>query len=222
VELLLQAGAENNVEAGTGGDWTAFHNVARCRSKETVEAFLRHGVDVDFPTANGRLTVLNLASTYANADMVEHLLSLGANPNTVGWGGFTPLHNAAYNSRSEIVRSLITHGARVNARSERGLTPLHSATLAYGAFRETKEAIANYKKRADKAGFEPNVEGEDRRTALDVANEVKVIIKLLIDAGADPEAKSELGSTALPVALQGGQATIDSLQTEIVSARKME
>jgi len=82
--------------------------------------------------------------------------------------------------------------------------------------------MAIYKKRLIKAGVESQVEGEDRRTALDVANEAKVIIKLLIDAGADPEAKSELGTTALPVALQGGQATIASLQTEIVSARKME
>ena len=65
--------------------------------------------------------------------MARLLLQYGANPNSKGYEGMTPLHLAAYEDSPEIVPALIAAGAELDAMDERGCTPLtHSSRSPWG------------------------------------------------------------------------------------------
>ncbi len=55
-------------------------------------------------------------------------LAAGADPNTKGKMGYTPLHSAAFRGRTENARALLEAGASVEAISDSGQPPLHVAS----------------------------------------------------------------------------------------------
>ena len=83
------------------------------------------GVDVNTCDKEGNYPLI-LACSYKDDEMVELLLSKGADPNVHGPKGETPLGLAATYSL-KIVKMLVDKGADVNARHEPGFTALHWA-----------------------------------------------------------------------------------------------
>jgi ankyrin repeat protein len=94
-----------------------------------IELLVENGADVDveYNRDNG-WSLLHGASCYGLDDLIELLCNNGANINirTVD-GDMTPLHIAAELYRSSIVSQLVERGADVNARTADGKTPLHFA-----------------------------------------------------------------------------------------------
>jgi hypothetical protein len=88
------------------------------------------------------------------------------------YAGDSPLHIAAAAWRPELLRRLIAAGARVDCRNRRGATPLHDA------------ASGN----PESARWNPGAQSET--------------ITALIDAGADPNAADDNGSTPLRKAIR--------------------
>ena len=73
-------------------------------------------------------SALHLAAANGDRELVEMLLSSGANPNVQNRVGETPLHFAAAHGHLETVRILIAHGAFLNARSRfTRITPVMAA-----------------------------------------------------------------------------------------------
>lgn len=62
-------------------------------------------------------------------NLLQLLLSSGANPNHENNLGSTPLHYASSLNRVESIRILIEHNAELEAKNNDGWTPLHSATF---------------------------------------------------------------------------------------------
>lgn len=75
------------------------------------------------------VTPLKDAAKYGHKDVVEHLLTKGANVNVKDGEGVTPLCSAAANGRTEVAQLLIAKGADVNAQSNTGLSALHYAAV---------------------------------------------------------------------------------------------
>jgi ankyrin repeat protein len=69
-------------------------------------------------------------------DDVIALVEAGADVNSAGDLGFTPLHHAASDGHLDIVHVLLRYGADVNARNEFAQTPID---LARDRVRETLE-----------------------------------------------------------------------------------
>ena len=69
------------------------------------------------------------AAKTGNIEVVELLISKGADVNAKGDGGLTPLSRAAKNGEKETAELLIAKGADVNAKTKRGDTPLDVAIL---------------------------------------------------------------------------------------------
>lgn len=129
---------------------------------------------------------LSFAITVGNVDQVRQLLvEDGVDPNCTSDGVGNPLIiKAAYAIRaSETVALLIEHGADVNAISTsglRGLTALHQAPLV---------SDINWKEEVTENGeLFPAYSGWD---------DAAVVVRLLIDAGADVNAKTEFNDTPL-------------------------
>ena len=165
---------------------------------ERVRAALASGADLLARDEFG-WTLLHEAACEGDAEAVRLLICAGAEPNVVVQGdgddnyGQTPLHCAARNGNLESVRALVAAGADVSARAEEGETPLHvavvfgSSELAYARSHPGDEREGKGKSGALPRGFTRYVES----------------VKVLLNAGADPSARTELGVTPLHLAVDG-------------------
>lgn len=98
---------------------------------ERVVALLESGADVNEAQGDG-MTALHWAAYNGRAELVETLLSAGANVDPVTRiGSYTPLHHAARNGFADVADALLAAGADPEARTSSGETrPLHLAAAA--------------------------------------------------------------------------------------------
>ena len=68
----------------------------------------------------------------AQAETIEYLTSVGANPNAVDSSGVAPLHRAVRTRSLAAVRALIDAGADPRQPNRAGSTPLHLAVQTTG------------------------------------------------------------------------------------------
>jgi hypothetical protein len=93
-----------------------------------VRALLDQGVNPNTPDKRG-LAPLHLAAFMGRRDLVEILVSAGADIQARDKFGRTPLHHAAFDGHKSIVMYLLLHDADPRARSDSGLSPSELAAL---------------------------------------------------------------------------------------------
>ena len=125
VEFLIQQGADIHASDGLG--WTALHHAAYCSGGLTTKALLDAGAEVDAVDAAGRLrkagTPARLAARFGHTESLEALLNHGADIHQVDKQGRSLLHNAVPNNRwtSACLQSiclLLDRGIDIETRSE--------------------------------------------------------------------------------------------------------
>jgi ankyrin repeat protein len=151
------------------------------------------------------LPPLGWASAHGSTKVIESLIARGANVNGANKHGSTPLHVAAYNQQPGAVALLVGHGADVNARNEVGWTPLHKAMeqLAWAPATKTpSEAdvakVVSIVGALLASGARVDVPGAvDRPIHLAALTGQKTLVQMMIDKGADIDAKGSDGMTPL-------------------------
>lgn len=125
VTLLLSKGADAKVKNHRG--FTPLHLAARTSSLECVELLLRDGNAEANTEDFDHRTPLHAAIGKADSafDIIELLISWGANVNAKDVYGFTPLHLAALDGLAHCVELLIYHGADVTTKSRKGTSALN-------------------------------------------------------------------------------------------------
>jgi len=115
--------------------------------------------------------------------------------------GYTALHYASLNGHKDVVQLLLSYEASCNSVDEAGSSPLHLAAWAGNGevvriLLETGPSIPNV-----------NLTNGDKETALHCASQYGHLdaVKLLLDAGADPNIKNIREETALDHAAQYGR-----------------
>lgn len=83
-------------------------------------------ISVDTADCEGT-TLLLWASANGHLDIVQLVVSKGANPNLRDMFGNTALHNACYNGHLDVVQFLASNGSDLEARDNNGVRPLHAA-----------------------------------------------------------------------------------------------
>lgn len=128
VDLLLSKGADAKLKNHRG--FTALHLAARSSCLECVESLLRNGNAEPNAEDYDKRTPLHAAIGKSESafDIIETLISWGANVNQKDEYGFTPLHLASLDGLSHCVETLIFHGADVTTKSKKGNSALNVIT----------------------------------------------------------------------------------------------
>ena len=153
----------------------------------------------------GELTALIYASRLGSIEVARVLLDAGAEVNQISRYGWSPLLAATQNRNYQLAKFLLERGADVNIANKGGWTPLYLAT------------------------DNRNLEGGDYPTRAPDMDHLE-FIKLLLDAGADPNARliestetrtvftnqwlDEEGATAFLRASQSGDVELMKLLLE--------
>jgi ankyrin repeat protein len=133
------------------------------------------------------------------AGTLSSLLARGGNPNAIGdpasttCGGCALLHEASKAGDSNLVDALLSAKADPNLRDKDGMTPLHLAAA------ETVSGVITITPQASSGTPVLAMEGRMTGTA-----ERERIVQLLVQHGADPNARSSSGTTPLMEAGSSG------------------
>lgn len=123
---------------------SALHTAVQMSNIHALQLLLQAGADPNIRDIQG-MTVLYFAiSINASTEVVQELIEAGANSNTHGPDGRSPLHIASRRGDISLVRLLLRYGSDANVKSSLGLTPIFEAVesrnsqvvnelLSYGA-----------------------------------------------------------------------------------------
>ncbi|KAL6268769.1 hypothetical protein P5V15_001894 [Pogonomyrmex californicus] len=170
-------------------------------------------MDVDSETDSNHDTALTLACAGGHEDLVELLLSRGADIEHRDKKGFTPLILAATAGHQKVVEILLNHGADIEAQSERTKdTPLSLACS--GGRYEVVELLLNRganKEHRNVSDYTP--------LSLAASGGYVNIIKLLLGHGAEINSRtgSKLGISPLMLAAMNGHTAAVKLLLDMGS-----
>lgn len=181
VERLLEQGANANHALPTGV--TPLMTCAKTGNVSAVKHLIANGALVDAREEVRGQTALMWASAEKHADIVETLITAGADVSGRSLGGFTPLLFAAQQGDQESARLLLEAGVDINEVGGDGSAALLVAT---------ESGHAGMVRFLIEAGADLNAIGAGR-TALhaSVQHERPDIATLLLAKGADPNARLE-------------------------------
>jgi ankyrin repeat protein len=118
VEFLLNHGADTELETCTGhtpmmlAAWYAGDG-----KYETIKTLLEHGAKVNHKEDGDCSTALHYAAMYSGKEVINLLISYGADVNARDEHHSTPLHQAAMLTNIEAAKALVEHGADIFAKN---------------------------------------------------------------------------------------------------------
>ncbi len=176
---------------------------------EDVEKEIKNGASITARDEYGSTPLIKASSASSNTEVIEFLLSLGADVNArsdvvekLATSGWTPLLSAvSFNENPEVIQILLEHGADVNAFDSVGRTAL--MTLYHR--RDNTSFVESFIQH----GADVHARDYDGWTALMHASSSTSNvedIKLLIKHGSDINAQNNSGETAYMIALRRWKA----------------
>ncbi len=175
---------------------------------QLVAQLARLGTDINAPDQYTGVNALDYAIENGNREMVQLLLSAGANINASNKNGLTPLMYLGDKATPELVRDLISAGAAIDACDENSETPLMNAI---------RSCSLPVVQQLMSSGARSDARDENGNTLLMSAaqNNDSSVLKFLLGSGVDATAKNEDGESALTLAVrwskpQNMQALLDA------------
>ena len=183
-------------------------------TNKAVQFLVEMGVNIDSVDSNGR-TALMLASKAGHEEIVETLLSAGANSScqdheqTAVGTDTVSLPHTDIDQESKILMAAKKdqtavgnhYNANPNKEDSNGLTALCHASQ--GGHSKVVQILL-------KGGADPNIQKESGQRALMSAckNGHSEVVQILLKGGADPNIQKKDGLTALMIASQGGHSKV--------------
>lgn len=215
---LIEAGADVNAKNKEG--LTALHKAASSDKIELVRVLLQSGADVNARTSRN-ITPLMAAAEKGNASIIQVLIKEGgADPNIKDKDGWTALMFAVSGKWDESIKILIELGADVNTKEQiSGRTALIAASGTRSSYivEALIRAGANVNAQ-DNEGHTPLISAAARQDGLNRPS----VVKILLDAGADVEAKVAKGVFAGKTALAWAKMHEDRETIKLIEAARVK
>jgi ankyrin repeat protein len=173
---------------------TALHSAAWAGSVGVVEVLLESGANPNLGDPNG-CTALHVAAHRGDVLTIEALINAGANKELADSRGWRPLHEATDQRRVQATKMLLQYRADGDAANSCGSTPLH---LAIRSTINTADAI-EVAMILILHGVSLHARTSDWDTALFLAAERDhaMLVRVLVEKGADVNVANKVGKTAL-------------------------
>ena len=153
-----------------------------------------HGAVVDVQFADN-FTLLHVASSNDQVDIMRWLLDHGADKNARTKYLWTPLYGAVLRPWSKAAQVLLEHNADANLQDIHGRTPLHR-TLVHGMDRMLIDVV----RRLLEHGADPNIRTNHTTPLHQASSHGSLeVARLLLSYGANVDEKDENGKTPLQV-----------------------
>ena len=226
-------GRANTEVAHLGAGTTAMIEAAYGGYMPVVKFLLNRGANMEQNDNNHHHTVLLAAVSRGQETTVQYILKAGANIETDDNSGYTALHLAVLNGFNSLTELLLNSGARTETASSRGTTPLIAAAskgnaravellLNAGAYIEARDdskmtaLIHATRNSCDKCVEVLLSRGASTETPPDImaplhiaiCQDNRTAVKLLLEAGANPELKCKEDCTPLIHAVRMGHSNI--------------
>jgi ankyrin repeat protein len=172
-------------------------DAARAQDSSSVRALLGRNADVNARSNDGS-TALLWAAHWDDVATADLLIRARANANVANDFGMTPLSRACTNGSAAMVQRLLDAGANPNTRIGTGETPIMTCASS-GSVDAVRALIA---RGADVNASEPSQNQDALMWAA--AERHADVVRLLIEAGANPQAHTKKGFTALHFAAREG------------------
>jgi len=168
---------------------TPLMSAAQAGRLDKVRVLLKGGVDVNEKLdALGGMTALMLAAAAGHLEVVKELLKAGANPNALAGiahvGFFTPLvmaMNGVNKNRFDLIDTLIAGGAQLNPP-----VWFHESPLCTALHLNDVELVKALLKRGSDVNWENEIGTTPLGAAVTDGNASVTLVRLLLEAGADP------------------------------------
>ena len=183
-------------------------DAARNQDTARVRVLLAGKVDVNARSEDGS-TALLWAAHWNDLDTADLLIRAHADANIANGFGMTPLSRACTNGSAALVELLLNAGANPNTRIATGETPIMTCAST-GNAGAVRSLIA---RGADVRAKEPS---QNQDALMWAASERHPdVVRLLVEAGANPQAHTKNGFTALHFAAREGD--IDGVRQLLAS-----
>jgi ankyrin repeat protein len=183
VDALIKAGAK--VDSATRKGFTPLAFAVMKNDAASVQRLIEAGADPNYALPDKDATrILAMAGSYKSTEAAIALLDGGANPNFADPKGFTPLHIAAESGDVALVKKLLSKGAVLDART----SPAKKVS-----FNPIEKTLILF-----------SFSGEQTPLLLAAKYNRVDVMRVLIEAGADTQAKSGDGTTLFLAAAGSG------------------
>lgn len=188
---LLKYGA--NPDAVTRGTLSPLAIAVSSGNLRIAHVLLMYGANPNKMTASGDTLLIESIGTKSSKMLTDLLLNYGAGPNEKSRGGKTALFEAINSARADVVDSLIQHGADPNLPGPKHM--LWPAVHHPDCLRILLAKAADHKKTSG---------------IMELATSINSIeaIRILLEAGVDPNAKKDGVYTPLCTAIRDNRADI--------------
>jgi len=197
LSVTLLAAVATAVDSRAADAGPALVEAAKSRDHQQVRVLLRQRADVNVRALDGS-TPLLWAAHWNDLETARALVKAGADVNAANEFQMTALSLACTNGSAPLIELLLTAGAIVNRPIATGETPLMTCATS-GSVDGVRRLVAYG---ADVNWAQPS----QRQTALmwAAAEHHSSVVAALLEAGADPRARTKKGFTALHFAAREG------------------
>ena len=216
MKVLIANGADSKAVSEAGV--TALHLAVGDARKARL--LLENGADVNKPSLLGRTPLLVAAGTSGSIETVRLLLDQGAAVNAADTTGVTPVIAAAGVNNADVVKLLVEKGANINARATVGA----AVTALMGAASNGNADLTRFllARKADIHLISPDRSGTVKNGTVAFGNVTALhfaagrgdldTVRLLLDAGANVNARDIRGLTPLVFAVATDRPNIEIIR----------
>jgi len=146
MKMLLKAGADVNIR--NNQDQTALIIACMNLDEPRIKSLLKYKPNMNIEDYNKKTALMYLLDKEANISIIKKCIDAGADINTQGEGGYTPLMHVIEHHGIEVIASLLEYPKiKVNLKNDKGETAYDLARRKYGKKHPISRLLRSYIKK---------------------------------------------------------------------------